>query len=67
MPNSMTKKHYIAIAKVINSLCFYIPSLCTEERERIARLLSDKIGKFNPLYDKDKFIAACTKDEERKM
>ena len=63
----MSKKHYIMIASIIQKLCFDIPSLCKEERQKIAELFADKLQDTNPLFDSDRFIIASTKDEARKM
>ena len=50
----MSKKHFIAIANVVKTNG-YDPYT----RGAIAKGLADEFAKFNPNFDRDRFLAAC--------
>lgn len=50
----MTRKHYIAIAKIINGLM-----LTHVEKEPIAQQFADLCGEDNPNFDRQRFLVAC--------
>jgi hypothetical protein len=51
----MTKKHFQVIAAVIARGAGFEDS----ERTRIAEALADEFAKFNPLFDRSRFLTAC--------
>jgi hypothetical protein len=46
----MTKKHFTAIAKILNT---------TTQRANIARSLADYFETENPNFDRERFLTAC--------
>lgn len=61
----MTKKHYIAIAKIIQHAhnCCYLRDDLNPVVEMIEKDLTDYFAGTNPLFDKERFVKACTGGE----
>lgn len=49
----MTKKHFIEVAKMISCLA------SDDEREKLSLWFATWFAKYNPLFDRAKFIEAC--------
>jgi hypothetical protein len=52
----MTKKHFIVIASILSEAKHYMEA---EEYNKLVNEFIERIGVFNPLFDKDKFLVAC--------
>lgn len=50
----MTRKHFAAIARVIESL-----ELSDADRYTVAANFADMCGQFNPNFDRGRFLVAC--------
>lgn len=55
----MTKKHFIAIAELLNTYQFTDP----QDRVNLACRLGEVFKELNPRFDADRFLKAVTKDE----
>jgi hypothetical protein len=53
--DTMTRKHFVAIAKVIASL-----PLTPEDNQIVAERFASELAQFNPMFDRARFIAAAT-------
>ena len=55
---SMTRKHFKMIAKVVNAIDN------KDAREQVALNFANEIQEFNPRFDMQRFIEACVKEGE---
>jgi len=53
---SISKKHYQAIASIINFRTTAKKNICSEH---IIKDLADYFSSDNPLFDRDRFLSAC--------
>jgi hypothetical protein len=58
----MTKKDFILIARVVQSLHRSYESPI-EQRRYTAETFADELEKINPRFNRDRFVDACTGDE----
>lgn len=59
----MTKKHFKAIAEVMEELGnMLIPLKLTLLHKKIVEIMADKLEKYNPLFDYQRFIFASGVD-----
>ncbi len=52
----MTKKHYIVVAKLLKAISGLVSA---SEHQRVCEEFATELGKFNPLFDRERFLLAC--------
>lgn len=59
----MTRKHFVLIANTINDLNFGLSHVQNAGlREKTARAFAAALGGTNPNFDKERFVAAATRE-----
>ena len=61
----MTKKHFEFIARTIAAMPSFAPSLRTQKAS-CARAFADSLELCNPKFNRDRFLAACGLDADKR-